>query len=307
MFQSKILYGLGCGIIATFLWSSFYVVGRFLFGNYSIHPILLTCLRFIIASLVILAFAMLKRALKDIKQALMADPMQFLIQGLTGILGEGVLVFYSLKYTTAARSCLFANASPIFTVIFAYFAFRELLTGKKLYGMLLGFVGIAVATISQGKGDIFMQSSSHGGDILALASGICWAIYTVLGRRSSIKYGGWLSGSVAIITGSILLLLLVAMLRIPVVLDKSLSFWLYALYMGIFPTGLAYILWIMALEHIEAGSLGALGYLSAVLTMIFSGYLLKERMDFGFIAGTVLVFIGVYYMFFSLAKDKNNQ
>ncbi|MDD3806296.1 MAG: DMT family transporter [bacterium] len=142
---------------------------------------------------------------------------------------------------------------------------------------------------------------------MALASGICWAIYTVLGRRSSIKYGGWLSGSVAIITGSILLLLLIAMLRIPVVLDKSLSFWLYALYMGIFPTGLAYILWIMALEHIEAGSLGALGYLSAVLTMIFSGYLLKERMDFGFIAGTVLVFIGVYYMFFSLAKDKNNQ
>jgi len=38
------------------MWSSFYVVGRFLFGSYSIDPVLLTCLRFTLAFLGILVF-----------------------------------------------------------------------------------------------------------------------------------------------------------------------------------------------------------------------------------------------------------
>ncbi|MDD3927449.1 MAG: DMT family transporter [bacterium] len=302
MIRNKTLYGLSCGIIATLMWSSFYVVGRFLFGSYSIDPVLLTCLRFTSASVVILIFAWCRGELKDIGTALTADPIRFSLLSLIGIVGEGVLVIYSLKYTTAARSCLFANASPIFTAVFAYFSCRELLTGRQLGGMILGFAGMAMVAASQNKGDIFMQTSGHGGDILALASGICWALYTVLGRRSSIKYGGWISGSVSIIAGSVMLLVLLAIMRIPIALDCSLSFWLYLLYMGIFPTGVAYILWIMALEHVEAGSLGSLGYLSALLTMIFSGLLLKEKMDLISIIGAVLVFTGAYYMCFFAIK-----
>gem|GEM_PF-430877 len=297
--RNKALYGLLFGIIATLIWSSFYVVGRFLFGSYSIDPVLFTCLRFTLASLVIFAFALCKGLLRDIGVVLKNDPIRFLVLGLIGIVGEGVLVIYSLKYTTAARSCLLANTSPIFTAIFAYFSCRELLTGKKLGGMILGFAGIAVAVASQGKGDIFMQASGYSGDILALASGICWALYTVLGRRASIKYGGWISGSASIIVGSILLLVLLLVMRIPIALDSSLSFWLYLLYMGIFPTGVAYILWIKALEHVEAGALGALGYLSALLTMIGSALLLKEELHFSFIAGAILVFTGVYFISFS--------
>ena len=41
-----------------------------------------------------------------VKECLKKDLVIFLFLGLTGIVGEGTLVFYSLKYTTAARSYL---------------------------------------------------------------------------------------------------------------------------------------------------------------------------------------------------------
>jgi len=132
--------------------------------------------------------------------------------------------------------------------------------------------------------------------LLALFSGICWAFYTVLSRRATSRYGGLVNGTAAIILGDAMLLLLTLFFKHPVQMDFSLSFWLYALYMGIFPSALAYVLWASALKHLEAGKLGSLGYASTLLTMTFSFLLLKERIDPIFIGGVLLVLGGIYFM-----------
>jgi drug/metabolite transporter (DMT)-like permease len=297
MMQNKSLFGFLCGLGSVLLWGSFYVVGRFLlFGNHTVGPVFFTFLRFFLAGLFLLIVLACQRRLPEIKRALQQDFRLFLILGAVGILGEGVLVFASLKYTTAARSCLFANASPIFTALLAYFAAKEALGQRKVLGMVIGFMGILLAVLGQGKGDIFSGQSSYLGDLLALFSGVCWAFYTVLSRKATSKYGGLVNGTAAIVLGDAMLLALTLCLKNPIRINFSLSFWLYALYMGIFPSALAYVLWVSALKHVEAGKLGSLGYVSALLTMTFSFLLLKERIDPIFIGGAIFVLSGIYFM-----------
>ncbi|MDD3927197.1 MAG: EamA family transporter [bacterium] len=296
MMQNKSLLGFFYGLGSIILWGSFYIVGRVLFGNHTVDPVFFTFLRFFLASLFLLIVLAVQGKLPEIKRALQQDFWLFFWLGAVGIMAEGVLVFASLKYTTAARSCLFANTSPVFTAIFAYFMAKEALGQRKVSGMAIGLMGMFLAVISQGKGDIFSGQSSYLGDLLALFSGICWAFYTVLSRRATSRYGGLVNGTAAIILGDAMLLLLTLFFKHPVRMDFSLSFWLYALYMGIFPSALAYVLWASALKHLEAGKLGSLGYASTLLTMTFSFLLLKERIDPIFIGGVLLVLGGIYFM-----------
>ena len=120
-----------------------------------------------------------------------------------------------------------------------------------------------------------------------------------------------MNGTATIILGDAMLLLLTLFFKHPMQIGFSLSFWLYALYMGIFPSALAYVLWASALKHLEAGKLGSLGYASTLLTMAFSFLLLKERITPVFIGGAMLVFGGVYFMLIKhlpfIGKNRHEQ
>lgn len=287
--------GIYFGLGASVLWSTFYIVGRYIFGNCSIDPIYLTFLRFFIATVFLIPFLLLKGKIKDLSKAMKTDFFLFFVLGASGIFCEGALVITSLKYTTAARSCLFANASPIFTIIISYFIAKEVLTKRKIYGIFIGFAGITLSLLSKGGLDIFAQNNTFlFGDILALFSGICWAVYTVFGKRIVSQYGGLVSTTGAILLGEIMLLFLVLFLKIPLNLNFSLSIWLSILYLGIFSSGLAYVFWYVGLKSIDSGVLGSLGYATPILTTILSYLLLKERANYLFFIGFIFVFFALY-------------
>ena len=289
--NSALSFGLG----ASIFWATFYIVGRYIFGNCSIDPIYLTFLRFFIAAIFLTSFLAFKGKIKDLLKAIKTNLSSFFILGASGILGQGALVIASLKYTTAARSCLFSNTAPLFTIILSYFITKELLTKGKLSGIFTGLIGIILALLSKGSLDIFVQNKTLPlGDIFALLSGVCWAAYTVFGKRIASQYGGLISATGAILLGDIMLLFLVLLFRIPLNLNFPPSIWLSILYLGIFPSGLGLVFWCLALKYMEPGILGSLGYVTPILTIILSYLLLKERASSLFFLGLVSVFLAIY-------------
>ena len=56
---------------------------------------------------------------------------------------------WSLQYMTSFKSSFFFNLSPFITAIFSYFMFRELMTPKKLLGMIIGFIGFIPMILQQ--------------------------------------------------------------------------------------------------------------------------------------------------------------
>jgi drug/metabolite transporter (DMT)-like permease len=296
--KNKRLTGLLLGMTATTFWASFYIVSRFLFGENEakVDPLFLTFVRYLVAAVLLLAIMLYQKKMPVIRKCLKKDLIIFIFLGLTGVVLEGTLVFYSLKFTTVARSCLLANASPVFTVILAYFALNEGMSKMKITGMIIGFIGIFAAIFSRGGSDVYTSASAVTGDLMALVSGICWAAYTVWGVRVSNEYGGMVSGFVSILFGVVLMLPVVIIGGGNMSLDLPLRVWLGVIYLGIAANGIAYACWFSALKYLKAGELGALGYVSAAMAMTLSILLLQEKLNWTFLAAIVLVFYGVYLM-----------
>jgi len=298
MFKSKKLLGLSLGFIATISWASFYVVSRFAFGGYEdrIDPVFFSFLRFLFAGVFFMFIILFTGQRKKLSVAVKKDWKLLSLLALTGIVGEGVLVFWSLKYTTAARSSLFANTSPIFTIIIAVFAANEILNKRKCLGMLIGFAGAAFAILGNGSSDSYMTDSSVVGDLLALGSGVCWAAYTVWGARAAMRYGSLISTGAAIILGTAMLFFIVIFTNRPMLWDFPLNLWLAIIYLGVFANGIAYICWYAALKYLSPGELGAFGYISAAATIILSCIFLNEKIGLVFILSLSAIFVGVYLM-----------
>lgn len=304
MFSRKKLIGLSLAFIPTATWASFYIVSRFAFGENEdiIDPVFFSFLRYFIAGIFMFALIMHQGKFRLMASAMKTDLWMFIFLGITGVVLEGTLLFWSLKYTTAARSSLFANTSPIFTVLIALFALHEKIDSRKICGMLLGFAGAVTAIVSRSQGDLYLSSSGILGDLLAMGSGICWAAYTVWGTGVSNKYGSFISASIVIIFGSIMLFAVVLVTGRPMSWNFPAKLWIATIYLGIMTNAVAYLCWYAALKYLKAGELGAFGYISAILTVIMSFTLLQEKFTFSFFIALAGVIAGVYLMMEKDAK-----
>jgi len=303
------LKGLLLGLTATCFWGSFYPVSRYLFGSEAekFDELFVSFLRFAFAFLFLLPFLFRGDGLQKLRRNWRRDWKLFLFLAAVGIVGEGVLVFVATKHTTAARASLMANLSPVFTVLLSWLAGKEMLTGRKVTGMLLGLIGIVVVTLSRGA-DLFTgDASTLCGDFLALGSGACWAVYTVFGGKITEEYGGIFCTAVLFGLGTVLMLPVMLLAGSKISFDFPGTVWLGLLYLGCCTNGLANGAWYCALKYVTPGELGSLGYVSAMITVTFSVVFLDEKITWPFVFAIVMVLSGVGMMLSLKNKRKSCQ
>jgi drug/metabolite transporter (DMT)-like permease len=98
--------GLTYGLIATGFFVSVYIMARFLFGRYTVDAVVLSAVRFSAGALFCLAMVIARRQSAALVTAVRSHFGMFCLLALTGIVGDGLLLMLSLKFTTASRSCL---------------------------------------------------------------------------------------------------------------------------------------------------------------------------------------------------------
>ena len=85
----------------------------------------------------------------------------------------------SLSHTTVASSVVLVNTAPIWVAVLAPLVTRERSTPRVWAGVLLSFASAAIIAGS----DLRASGAAMHGDLLALAGGLCLAVYILLGRR----------------------------------------------------------------------------------------------------------------------------
>ena len=85
----------------------------------------------------------------------------------------------SLDHTTVASSVVLVNTSPLWVALLSPWVTGERTTRRAWAGIALSFGGAAVIAGS----DFRASGAALRGDALALAGGVCAAIYLLLGRR----------------------------------------------------------------------------------------------------------------------------
>lgn len=192
--------------------------------------------------------------------------------------------------TSTGHAAIMIGLTPLMVLAISAWAGTERLNRQRLMGMAVALAGIGIlqfARPSTGEATLI-------GDLLILVSALTFAVYTVAGKKLTMKHGGITVSALSYLIGGAFLL--------PVALWQSLAFdfsrvstaaWISLVYMGIFPSAVCYLIFYYALTYIPASRVSNVAYLQPFLAMLMGVFLLGDTVTSELVAGGSLVLTGV--------------
>ncbi|HSD63675.1 MAG TPA: DMT family transporter [Ignavibacteriaceae bacterium] len=197
-----------------------------------------------------------------------------------------------LQYTSAANTGWIIGTSPVFMTIMGMIFFKEKLTLSQLAGIIIAFAGL-VLLIS--KGNIAsIGFISHKGDFLVLASAFTWGAYSMVNKKISLTYPPVMT--------ILYLFIMMAIILLPVTANKETIFRLEhlsviscisILFLGIFCSGISYVLWAQSLKDMDSSKVGAFLYFEPFVTVFSAWIFLNENITLLMIISGIIIITGV--------------
>lgn len=283
-------------IILMGFWGYAFVAIKSLLAELS--PLQLTVLRFFFVFLAIVFFMMYEIVRGKLPPRIDASSFWKLFAlGFIGVVCYHLALNYGEMFTTASVASLIVFTSPIFTAILSKLLLNEKLTVMRVTGILLALAGAALIILADSNGNAQDHRQAVFGALIVFISTVSWSIYTVYGR----KIGGSLKGInrlyyslYTMLFGSLVLLFFIRPSTIKALLNLSFYNLINLFILSIFSSFFGYIIWVNALEHLEASQVSAFLYLIPVFSVLFSVLLLGEKIYPVMVAGAAAIFLGIY-------------
>lgn len=285
----QIISGYLFAVGATAIWSGNFIIARGL--NESIPPISLAFWRWVVAVVVFLPFA-LKSIITE-WDILKKNIVYLSVTSLLGITTFNTLIYFAAHTTSAINLSLISITFPVFIVILSRIFFHELITVNKGIGIILVATGV-VLLITRGTLARLLNISFAIGDVWMLAAAITFAVYSILLKRRPAQLSIWAFQLSTFILGLIFLFpfFIWEYTTTPSVeVDmKTIS---AILYVGIFASLSAFILWNKAIVAVGPSKAGMIYY----TLPLFSGFLaylfLKEGISMVHFYSALLIVSGI--------------
>jgi len=222
-------------------------------------------------------------------------------EGLLALLGVsgGSLYFLSenaaLTYTNATNVSIIVCSCPLFAAIMLGIFYKsERLDSRACVGSLMALVGMAIVVLN----GHFVLRLSPRGDALAFVACLCWAVYSLLMKPVGDRYSSsFITRKVffyGLLTIGFYFLLRPDELRLPVEVLKRPAVWGNLLYLGCIASMLCYLVWTWVMKKLGAVRATNWVYFNPITTMIAAAIVLDERITPFFLAGAVLILLGLY-------------
>lgn len=177
--------------------------------------------------------------------------------------------------------------------ILGFAFYKERITLLQFAGILVALAGLLLLI---GKGDITnIGLIENKGDLLVLGSAFTWGVYSMVNKKISLSYSPLMT--------ILYLFLMMAVIIIPFnlnsetissVIKLSLVSWMWILFLGIFCSGIAYVIWAQALRDMESAKVGAFLYFEPLVTVIVAWIYLNEEITLLMIFSGLLITAGVF-------------
>lgn len=267
--------------VTLLFWSSAFAGIRYALDAF--RPAELALLRFGVASVALLIQALILRTR-------LPEWRDLPLIALIGFLG-GTVYHVSLNIgevtVTAGAASLLISTSPIFLVLLAAMFLHERLGRLAIIGMLLSFAGAVL--ISFGKEGALAFNS---GALLVLLAALSGAIYSLGQKRLLPRYGAQAITTYCVWFGTLFML--------PAAPGLIRSFhaadWQHiftVVYLGLFPTAIAYVTWAYVLKRLPASRAASVLYLVPVLAIFIAWVWIDEIPAPISLLGGVLAVAGV--------------
>jgi len=289
--------------LVIIIWAINFIAAKI--GLRSLPAMTLASFRVVLAGAVMLPFylccsrlpAFAEAAQSRRNQFTLRDIWIFLYMGFFGVTINQVCFTVGLRFTSVSHAAVIVGMGPIYTLIFAVLFKLERATWRKAIGMAIALIGIAVLASENGVS----HSPSVLGDAITMTGSIGFAMYIVLGKRLAGRYDPLTMTAFSHYAGA-LIVLAVAIYR-AVTLGSAEHWraiawtgWAALLYMAIFSSAVAYLLYFWLLRYLEASQLSAFTYLLPVVATILGILWLGEKGSWVQVLGGVLALGGVYWI-----------
>lgn len=277
--------GLFMAIAATILWSTAEVPTRVVISHMT--PLQLVAVRFAISGGVLAVG--LPRVLRRRNVRLSRE---FLLLGVgLGVIFTlvGICAAASLQYTGASYIGAIWGTTSLMVMALAAVALKERLTRAKTAGVLMGFAGIAILSMTK-PSDTF----SLLGVVLAVVAVFGFAVFSIGVKKYAGHYGGLPILTVVFLSGAVMVTPL-AVEEGRLELLPALGWnWILVAYLGIFASGLSHLLYFMSLQRIEATQASSFIMLKPPLAVVLAAIILGEPLTMHLLVALVLIVGGLY-------------
>jgi len=268
-------------IVALLFWSSAFAGIRMGLRGYG--PGELALLRFAVASVVLLVYALATR----LRMPRARDLPGLFVMGFLGFTVYHVALNMGEVVVEAGAASFVIATVPIFSTLLAVAFLRERLSWIGWLGMLISFAGVTVISLGAGRHLRFEPSV-----LLIVAAAIGESLYFVLQKPLLERYSGLELTTYTIWAGTLFMLAyLPGLIReLPIApLGPSLA----AVYLGIFPAALSYVLWSYALSKADVSRVTSTLNFTPLLSALIAFAWLREVLTPLTFAGGVVVIGGV--------------
>jgi len=283
--MSGYLFALG----STAIWAGNFAIARAL--NQSITPITLAFLRWTVAAVAILPFA-LKHLVAE--RALIRKHFPYiLITAALGITLFNTLIYFAGRSTTSVNMSLISITFPIFIILLSRIIYGEKITLNKVVGIVLVIAGVLIL-ITKGRLASLLSISFAPGDALMLLAALTFAVYSILLRRRPKAMSLWTLQASTFIMGVILLFPFFLWDRstAPAV-QVNTGLILAILYIGVLASLTAFVIWNKAIERVGASRAAMVYYSMPLISGILAFFVLGERIGLVHLYSLLLIVPGI--------------
>ncbi|MEA2174302.1 MAG: hypothetical protein QOD00_1894 [Blastocatellia bacterium] len=212
------------------------------------------------------------------------------LTAITSVLYAGLLLCFVIatKLTTAANAIFLQYTAPVYLLVLEPLLYKEKFRLADLVTVIACIAGMSLFFLGK------LESRALTGNLVALCSGLCMALYFLLlrhphsqkiNRASSVIYGNLL---LALVTGGLMLFNLS-----PVTPVSALDAAIVA-YLGVVQLGLGYTLFTLGIARgVRSLQAGIIGYIEPVLNPLWVFLFLGERPSAWAILGGAIIIVAV--------------
>lgn len=276
--------------LTALFWSLNWVIGRAIAGH--VTPFALAYIRWIVALAVMIPFAW--PAIRANREAIRRNWKVIAWLGFWGTGLHNVFAYAGLQYTTAVNGVILNSSVPIMIIVLGWAVYRDTITRVQAAGVAISMLGV-LAILTRGEPAVLASLQLNKGDIIVVVGMVFWAAYTVFLRHTPVGVPGLALLCCCAMVGVTLLtpLVIAEMLFLGGRVEITPATLGAMLYVGLFPSFVAYIFWNRAVAEVGSNVAGIFMHLMPVFGSLLAWLFLDERIRLFHIAGIALILVGI--------------
>ncbi len=199
------------------------------------------------------------------------------------------LITWAQQYITSSLAATLNATMPLFTFVLAVGIGSERGDLQRAAGVVVGFAGTAILI---GPDITDLTNSNTLGELAVIAGALCYAVGTIIARQKLRGDPIVLASGQMIFAAAVAIPLTLAVDGVPNT-DVSLKAAMALLALGVFSSGVAYIIFFTLIQRVSATNVALVSYMIPVVATLLGWLILDEKIGLNLFVGLTLIIAGM--------------